>query len=976
LLVKTSDYTADAITVRRIATPLPSIAKPFPDVANRLLQMIDAQLLMLEKKEPSVDYVRLCMILVETEATWYPDQALSRMERLCNFTASLELDLQVEAYARILTVLTRDKYGCLSPLRETFADMVTADLKAALEALLDATAEHFEVFRRVVRALGTALPDTLQLIIDSVNTQDRRDALLAEALATAARNARNASEITNPVVVESVLARINGQSRRDRALSDFLNHLDSPEFNGLSPQWTTLLKRSLGISKAPMRAVVCARAASVCSRNSDIDEFATLTSSFLSSGQMALKSIDSDWVRTDLGFTISEILSDADESVSKAFIEAAHEDRRSSSLPDDRAANSNILSVKLAIRAFAGFLPRQLNVDESFLRLKRLVEHVPSHAEQARLWAELAIRCFGSGSSTLGVKVVDEHVRPLLDAIADAGFREFVLVDAAACLYCAHTVSAIREISALDRPNKDKAFENVTWYYLLKQPFDEPVAFSYSGMDSSDVDNIIECLSHIDTDHIFASVVSRLCKSLNSADGKLALSKGERAEFARRIKEVASVKIPWALGIKHSGYNVLIEAYLTSIQQASEASWQKLADDAIAIPNIADRCFVLSELVELIPSRFAPLRIECAEKAQALANSIPAPLDRMEHLHSLASVVRSIIPSLAKQCLRDAFRISLDAEQDLGRQQRDIIDLADRVGEDFTKSLISGMKDDPAIVSRLKAAVVRRNEVNEIMRRFPARVTMSEVEALADDTVAELCWNMLSGLNARTFAYCSVDYAALLLGRASRMSLRHAYLVFACGIQNSVACHSNTPFGTTHLVQLFDACVAACELAIRLSSRTVGYQRISLEPLSSTEQTGSIEISAGEREKAIQFVKEWLTENKSQRLIVSDPYFCLSDLELIKIVLETQPSAHVEVLTGEKKQRESGLTPPYDEDYQRHWRSISQQDPPDTQIVVAGLVTGADRPCMSDTSSENSLASSWVFRSAGWAATGFRRFPG
>jgi hypothetical protein len=947
LLVKTSDYTADAITVRRIATPLPYIAEPMPRIANRLLQMIDAQLLMLEKKGPSVDYVRLCMILVETEAAWYPDQALSRLERLCYFAANLALDLRVEAYARILAVLTRDRYGRLSRMRDTLSDTITEDLKAAVKTLVGATAEHFEVLRRAVRALGAALPDTLQVIIASVNTQERRDALLGEALAAAARNARNASNIPAPRLIESTLAEIRDQGRRDRALSDFLDHFDAPAFSGLAPEWVSLLERSLGISKAAMRAIACAHSASICARNSQIQEFAKMAPSFLSKTEAAVRSIDSDWERTDLGFTIAEILSNSDETRSRKFIEVAHEDRRASRIPDDRTANSYILSVELTIRAFAGLVPQQLNIDESFVRLRRLIEHVPSHGERARLWAELATRCFARGSSTLGMKVVDECVRPLIKAIDDGGFGEVVVVDAAPCLYCAHPVTAIRDISALDLRHKDRAFERISWYYLLRQPPEEPVALTNSAIERierSDVDNIIECLQHIDTDHVFASVVSRLCHSLNSEEGKNAFSKGERAEFARRIQELARSKLPWPLGIQHNGYSVLVSSYLMAIQQANESNWREVAVGADRIPNIADRCFVLSELVDLIPSRFDSLRMECAEKAQAYANSIPAPLDRMEHLRSLAAVVRSISPPMAKQCLRDALQISLNAEEDLGNEQRAIIDLADRLGEDFTKSLISDMENDPAILSRRKAPAVRRSEVNNIMRRFPSRVTVSEVEALKDETAAELCWSMLAGLNAGTVAYCSVDKTAPLLARASQMSLAHAYPIFAWAIQNSVVCHSKTPFGTRHLVQLFEACAAACEFGIRLSSRRIGYQRISLEPLTSPDQSEAVEIGAGEREKAVQFIREWLTENKSQQLIISDPYFGPSDLELIRIILEAQPSCTVEVLAGEKKQRDLGLNPPYDQEYQQQWRTISRHDPPDTRIVVVGFAAGLDSP--------------------------------
>src|SRR5688572_3561580 len=61
------------------------------------------------------------------------------------------------------------------------------------------------------------------------------------------------------------------------------------------------------------------------------------------------------------------------------------------------------------------------------------------------------------------------------------------------------------------------------------------------------------------------------------------------------------------------------------------------------------------ELVECIPSRFDTLRLRCVEKARILANSIPAALDRMEHLRSLASTALDVSAKLAKECLQDAF---------------------------------------------------------------------------------------------------------------------------------------------------------------------------------------------------------------------------------------------------------------------------------------------------------------------------------
>ena len=941
LLVRTTDYTADATTVRRLAAPLPGIAEPKPDVANKLLQMIDAQLLMLERKGPSVDYVRLCMVLVETEAAWYPDQALSRLEEICYFIAGLDVDLRLEAYAWLLGGLKKDTYKRLSVMRDTLLDTITADLRSSLAVVLGSTAEHFEVLRRTVRALAVTAPETVLEVVASVNTQDRRDALLRESSLSIGRADGVLMGAETAAVMVSM---IRDETTRDQTVAALLGKLDQPQYKGIDSQWLKVMKRALGIVRAPWKATACAHAASICSRNADQPEFTAAAAMFVTHTETAAQSIDSDWDRADVGFTLGGIVSQSHVTMARALVQSAHDSRKASPIPDGRTANSYILAVKLTIRAFVGLVARQLNLDEPFLRLQRLIEHVPSHGERVRLWSDLAIRCFGWGSNTLGVKVVDEQIRPLIKGIADEGFRQFVLVDAAPCLYCAHPISALRELVKLDRRQKDKAFENITWYYLLKGPPDEPHSVGFRGLDRSDVDNIIECLKNIDTDHVFAAVVLRLCRAVNSGEGKLAFSRAERADVARRLKELSASKLPAPFGIQHEGYTVLVTACISTLGQPTEENWRKLAEDAEAIPNVADSAFVLSELSDYIPSRFDELRVECVEKARKLAGSIPAPLDRMEHLQTLAGIARNVSATLAKQCLQDAFAISLGVERDLSAQQRAIIDLADRISEDFAKSLISQMEDDPAIVKHRKEPVIRRNQINQIVRRFPARVSVSELDSLPNRAAADLCWTMLSGLNAQTFAYCSVDSAEPLVARASRMPLTEGYPILAWAIQNSVMCHNNTPFGTTHLAQLFDCCAAACELGIRLMSRAIGYQRLSSLPLTPSVDPTAEEIGAGERDRAVQLIREWLAEARPGRLIISDPYFGPADLEILKLIIETQPSCTVEVLAGEKKQRDLGLVPPYDEKYQEHWKSISCQAPPDTQIVIAGLAGSSEAP--------------------------------
>lgn len=114
---------------------------------------------MLESNGPGVEYVRVCMLLAETEATWSVDSAVTRIERLCYFAATLDASLRSEALAWIVARLKQDKYGRLAQARATLLETLCEDFKSTVEELLKGTAEHFEALRRTVRALVRADTD-------------------------------------------------------------------------------------------------------------------------------------------------------------------------------------------------------------------------------------------------------------------------------------------------------------------------------------------------------------------------------------------------------------------------------------------------------------------------------------------------------------------------------------------------------------------------------------------------------------------------------------------------------------------------------------------------------------------------------------------------------------------------------------------------------------------------------------------------
>jgi hypothetical protein len=939
-MLRATDFSLDAKTFRRLATPLPYIAAVHPYEANTILRSIDAQLGMLEKNGPSVDYVRLCMSLAEAEATWNAEGALSRFEQLSYFAANLECELRVEALARIIVALTADVHSRLKPVLATLLSTLQATLSNSIDELLSGTAEHYEVLKRTVRALGSADLALTSDIIDRVNTAERRDALRYACLTSLKPNELQKSNVAQ---IEGMLSAIWSKGAHDECVADVISTLNIHELEQLAPSWTAILRRSLGIELAPWKAITCAHAQSICARQ-NATAFSDLTQTFKSATDTAVEAINSDWDRTDVSFTIASVLRASDVQRVRTHIQHAHEVRRRSLIPDGRTATAYINLLRLAMRAFTGLLPRQLDIEHALARLRRIINNLASDGERVRVWCEFAIRCFGANHKDLGTRIVREEVRTILNNIADRGFRGDVLVDAAPALYCAHATSAVRELEALDEQRRGGAFEAICRYILTKQPAGEPVSWEYrqARLTAQDVDDLLECLTYVDRDTAVSYCVEKLTDAAMAADGASEFTRARKNDIARRIAAISDQKLPWSHGIKHNGYRIVLASCVHALQASPRAAWRELTTQAGTIANVADRAYVLGIIAAHAPAKINDLRSETIRSASDWALKIPAPLDRMERLRFLGRIAISFDITAAKACIEQAFRLTISAKSDVSAQQRSIIDIANRVSDEFARSLIALLDDDPVLVRRKRLR--RRNNILEVLKKLPKELSDSTLSELTPHETAELCGLMLEGLHDGSVAFIAAGRAHLFVERVEQVGLREAYPVLSWAAENAVAAHATTPYGTKYMVEMFDACADACELAIRVMSRSSGYQAGVTESVSSSFDAGGETIEPGQRERALQIIADWIRSHNPEVLKVCDPYFGPADLDILKLILEVVPNCKVQILAGGKKQRDLQLQPPYDDVYAREWKRLSKHNPPQTDLIFAELVENGDCP--------------------------------
>jgi hypothetical protein len=102
-------------------------------------------------------------------------------------------------------------------------------------------------------------------------------------------------------------------------------------------------------------------------------------------------------------------------------------------------------------------------------------------------------------------------------------------------------------------------------------------------------------------------------------------------------------------------------------------------------------------------------------------------------------------------------------------------------------------------------------------------------------------------------------------------------------------------------------------------------------------------VGSGDRERALQFLRDWFAHEVINYLKICDQFFGPSDLEVLMLIRAANPGCKVYVLTSRKHHDQEGISSP-DIDYLKYWRRISDQDPPETEIVIVGIESSGKSP--------------------------------
>lgn len=950
-LVRTTSYAPNAQVFRELAEPLP-FSQDYTKV-QAFIGSLDTQRPTAERVGPFDEYVRLQLLLAETETKHDIQVARNRMAELYMYVAGQpDVEARAAGFAWMVGHLPDiDPNGYLENL-EGLHTLVSEDLEEHVGTILKATAEQFYAMRGIIHALARTSPDRAIEIAGRLNTRLRREAALLEFVDEYLNVADHEFNYDLPL---DVLGDLTIPHFRDRAILMILKRIADIE-NGVSScslHLARLVSAIDGMLDSPRRCEAYCLAYTVAHKAADNEQCPTIITHVSDKLNESWESINDEWLKVDVGFQVASSMAYTnDVEAAQIWLEKARQARDKQHVGASSALEDQMLTARLAIRAFAGLIPQRIDEASDRLRIEEIIESIPSPGMQATLWSELALRFHACDRLKEHKEIVARKVRPLLPIVksCDKAYYVHFLIGLAPALYSAHERSALEEIENLLPVYRDEAYLAICDYIFRKCPHYEPYEESVDSAYDVGFEELIDAcalLKLMTGDCAVYSVIAKIGNTAGASKSQRLLTREQKQKIAQEIRMIADEKFPDNNGIIHEGYLIASLAQAARIDPRTRMQdWLDLANRARDIPNIADRVLVLGTIAGAMPNRKneRKQRLKLIEEAVELVSSIPFPLDQADRYEALAHAALGCSGQHSRNLVQKAMGIVgvFDTRPYLAAQRR-LISLAYKLDPDMASSLASAFDED------LARAASKRNTSKQLdLLQAMANIASDDAQFAGRDSssLARFGTMLLASLNAGRSSTIPRDRVNQILKAAHSRPLSKVYPVFAWAIENMIKAYADKPQADSILRPVFEGAISAALFSGAVISRATSGMVSMSNRIASYSAPESIVVRPGERKRAFGFIEDWLSQHVKDYIKIHEPYFGPEDLELLQLITSVcSPECRIHILTSIEHQAIENIERPFRMTYSRSWRTqISDQDPPDCEIMVLGYAGTGKSP--------------------------------
>lgn len=949
LIIRTSTYAPNAAVLRELATPLPYILDH--SILKQLISTFDGLRSSVEHSGPTQDFIILQILIVEAEAKYDLESAGNRAVDIYLYISDLK-DLAVKTACMAQLVASMDKIdpNRIVDQKHGILTLAGSDLEQDLKDLLDSTGDHYQAVKGAVWALAQSFPQQAHSFALKLNTEYRRNKALSDIVK---------STLTLPITeidysfIYNITNQISDSDYQDKLIVKILTKIFA-HIEGINDITTIipLLDGARKVSNNGVRCKACCLAYKILLKMNN-SKYSGLTDNMLNELSSSWEAIDESWNKVDIGFKIVNALADKKLELAKNYFYKTEQFRDELLFDSKSTSKSYLLSLRLAIRAYSGLLSNRIDNQADFDRIERLINRIPSYGNRVLIWAEVALRYHISKRFSECVQVVNEHIKPTLKNIPqnNKNYYNFIVKTIAPALYCAHRSTAFDYISNLPSDLQDGAIIGICRFILQRILPNEPYEYKPNqGYDIKyeDVVDLIELLDRIEDDGWIYLIITYIVDSIQKYKNNFTIRE-QVPDIAKRLSALIGKKLPCPKNIKHDGYKIIASAEVARLTKAQNNVWLKLLNDAKHIPNLADRAYVLGVLAITWRTNTVNTvkRANTIKEAQKLIDQIPASYDQIEHYEMLASMVSDIDAATCKKLIQTAMSGTFDHnDSDMGDVRKRIVDLAYRVDPDLAASLAS-LSDDDEARRAMRFEAKMQFDFLELKQGMADRKKPEQIKDKIHSPLdySRAAWKLLGSLNARRITPCQIKDTREYIDVASGLPLTHAYPILSWVVENAKKRYANTNQAHQYLRPIFDAALMGAELCGIMAERTCkNLKRTTINAAATNEET-SILIRPKDREVAINYLTDWISNEVKSYLKICDPFIGPDELSaLLQLIILVNPECNVQILSSIKHHKNAAIPEPWGVTYTQHWRKMSDQEPPYTEITIVGTRSQGEPP--------------------------------
>lgn len=928
------------------ATSLSEISIPLPYITNvehlkDLIMLFDVHRTSLDR--PTKDYIRLQLNIAEALKKIGPDEVKDRIFDIYLFISELsDLSVKTDCLCMLWIWLEKNDTGKLIETLLSPNETIETQTKNNIDLLLNDTAFHFKMVEFIIPALVIKNPNFVFDTISKLNTEERRDVGFRKAIINYIQ--KNKISDIDFMTVDKFYSAINNIVLKEDVIIEVVDRFFYEKEKSIPyiPRLLQYYDLILKITKIFNKCYIITHAIKIL--NFDSQNYDSKIEQLQKELQNSWEGIDVQWEKIEIGFLISKDLADFSLDESKKYLEAATELKNNEPFSSSSTANTYINSIKLTMRAFCGLLISRTEYSEELTKISDLIDHVESNGEKLKLWSELALRVYATDKKDLFNRVFKEFMNPLLSNwgknLSDSYKSSTITVIAPSIYFYNPSLFNSDYLSILSGHNKDASIKNICDFLLTKLTIDDPVddKKKYPKMDYSEVNELCILIENFTNDYSLCGYIEHITKAIK--ENKSSLTKEQVDLLKVKIRNTINTKLPSSKGISHEGFKIVSEAELLTLEAYNKSQWDDLLRRARLIPNLSDRALVLTMLADKINvvQKSKKVKLDIMDESFNLIKTIPSTYDKSNRFDATWETFIDIDKGKFSQYIKQAYQDLLASKDGEENSLRNLIDVAQQYDTKLAQEFVTMLDTD---VARQKLKQPFLNRIESKKRVKEACEQISSISSLNTNQFMEVSRRYIEGLNSGTRTTKEIAETFDSLEKASNMSLLDGFDTYMYFIYNATKRFEANRQNPEILSSIFSATYENTKLIGILSSDNLMKMKNLYNARVGFENKQTKIFSVGEREEAIDFIKNWLRENINDRMYFIDPYFSEKDLEILTWVKEFNPECQVTILTSKEKTKRNDHTnidnpeiSTNKEVYLNAWSKISSEPPIATNIKI------------------------------------------